>query len=176
MTGKRVCAASKQMTGAANDQMRHPGTGCNYTIRRARLQDIATLTSLLYLLFSVEEDFTFDKSRQEQGLALLLENERCRVLVAEIDSCVVGMCSGQLTISSAEGRVALLVEDVVVAKKWRGMGIGTALLDNIAFWATERGVNRMQLLADRCNAAALHFYKQLGWQQTRLICLRKYAV
>ena len=143
------------------------------TIRQARKEDIASLTNLLYLLFSIEEDFTFDKDRQEQGLRLLLENNRCRVLVAEIDSCVVGMCSGQLTISTAEGGVALLAEDVVIARKWQGFGIGRALLHNLALWAAEKGAYRMQLLADRNNSEALHFYEKLGWQRTELICLRK---
>jgi len=146
-----------------------------YSIRPARQGDIAALTGLLHLLFSIEEDFSFDQTRQEQGLRLLLDNPACCILVAEIDFCVVGMCSGQLTISTAEGGVALLVEDVVVAKKWRGCGIGRALLDGIARWGAEKGVRRLQLLADRNNAEGLSFYEKLGWKQTQLICLRRYA-
>jgi len=148
-------------------------TSC-YTIRAARLEDIASLTGLLHLLFSIEKDFPFDETLQARGLRLLLDNPACRILVAEIDSCVVGMCSGQLTLSTAEGGAALLVEDVVIDKKWRGKGIGRALLNKIALWATEMGAHRMQLLADRNNAEALHFYEKLGWGQTQLICLRKY--
>lgn len=145
-----------------------------YSIRQARREDIASLADLLSLLFAVEEDFSFDRQRQEEGLGRLLDEPRSRVLVAEIDSCVVGMCSGQLTISTAEGGPAILVEDVVVVKKWRGHGIGRALLDNIALWAAEKGASRLQLLADRHNAGALDFYEKLGWQPTRMICLRKY--
>jgi len=146
-----------------------------YNIRPARQEDIPALTGLLHLLFSIEEDFSFDQPRQEQGLRLLLFNPACRILVAEIDFCVVGMCSGQLTISTAEGGVALLVEDVVVAKKWRGCGIGHALLDQIAQWGAGKGVRRLQLLADRNNAEGLSFYEKLGWKHTQLICLRRYT-
>lgn len=148
--------------------------GNEYTIRRAGRDDIPGLVRLLQLLFSIEADFVFDKKRQQQGLLLLLESAANCVLVAEIDLRVVGMCSGQLTVSTAEGGIALLVEDVVVEKKWQGKGIGRALMDRIARWAAENGACRMQLLADRNNGAALKFYEKLGWVQTRLICLRKY--
>ena len=148
--------------------------GAEFTIRRADRLDVPALVRLLHLLFSIEADFTFDEKRQKQGLHLLLESAANCVLVAEIDRQVVGMCSGQLTISTAEGSVALLVEDVVVEKKWQGRGIGRSLMDRLARWAAEKGASRMQLLADRDNAEALRFYEKLGWQQTRLICLRKY--
>ena len=146
-----------------------------FTIRRAERDDIPGLVRLLHLLFSIEADFTFDEKRQQKGLHLLLESAASCVLVAEIDHQVVGMCSGQWTISTAEGGVALLVEDVVVEKNWQGNGVGTALMDQIARWAAENGACRMQLLADRDNTAALGFYEKLGWKETRLICLRKYS-
>lgn len=148
--------------------------GAEFVIRRAARQDVPALVRLLNLLFSIEADFTFDENRQRKGLHLLLESATNCVLVAEIDRQVVGMCSGQLTISTAEGGVALLVEDVVVEKKWQGNGIGRSLMDNLARWAAEKGALRMQLLADSDNAEALQFYERLGWQRTRLICLRKY--
>lgn len=142
-------------------------------IRQAHLNDIPSLTNLLKTLFSIEEDFTFNEERQKRGLQLLLENRTSHVLVAQADDTVVGMCSGQLTISTAEGSLALLAEDVVVQEKWRGRGIGRNLVDSLAHWGQKHGACRMQLLADRHNEAALTFYTRLGWRQTQLICLRK---
>jgi GNAT superfamily N-acetyltransferase len=40
-------------------------------------------------------------------------------------------------------------------------------------WARERGVKRLELLADRNNSPALEFYRKLNWQSTQLICLHK---
>lgn len=148
-------------------------TSC--TIRQGTRQDIPALAALLRLLFSIEADFAVDEERQRQGLELLLASPTDRVVVAAVDQQVVGMCSGQLIISTAEGGRALLVEDVVVDKKWQGQGIGKALMDSIAWWAAANGAGRMQLLADRNNAAALRFYEKEGWGQTQLICLRKYS-
>ena len=142
-------------------------------IRRAQSGDIDSLVSLLEELFSIEEDFTFDAERQRRGLQLMLESPLSCVLAAEADRSVIGMCTGQLMISTAEGSASLLVEDVVVTRDWRGKGVGRKLLDRIAQWAAEQGANRMQLLADRTNKAGLDFYSHSGWQQTQLICLMK---
>ena len=105
----------------------------------------------------------------------MLINDRCCVLVAEVNGQAVGMCSGQMTISTAEGGPALLVEDMVVLGEYRGQGIGQRLMAKVAEWGKTKGVSRLQLLADRNNTPALEFYNHLGWQTTELICLRKHV-
>ncbi len=142
-------------------------------IRRARAADLADLTALLQILFGIEEDFSFDETRQRQGLMLMLENEQGVVLVAENSGKVIGMCTGQLLISTAEGGPAVLVEDVVVLPAWQDRGVGRLLMRSIADWAAGKKAARLQLLADRNNQAALSFYDKIGWQMTDLICLRK---
>lgn len=132
-----------------------------------------SLVSLLKILFSIEEDFIFNEDFQRQGLQLMLDSNHGCVLVAENKGQVIGMCSGQLTVSTAEGCQSLLVEDVVVHEDFRGKGIGRQLMDAIARWGKEHGASRLQLLADRNNGPALQFYKKIGWQGTELICLRK---
>jgi GNAT superfamily N-acetyltransferase len=143
-------------------------------IRPARQQDIGEMILLLKSLFAIEEDFIFDPERHRLGLNLLLDNPASLVLVAEVDRQLVGMCSGQTVISTAEGGPALLVEDVVVATPLQGRGIATRMLQRLAEWAKTRRISRMQLLADRNNNKALKFYVHRGWQTTQLICLRHY--
>lgn len=130
---------------------------------------------LLRQLFAIEEDFTFDADRQQKGLELLLDSANGVIMVAVEKQAVVGMGSGQLVISTAEGGPSLLVEDVVVQPSRQGRGIGTRLLQTLGEWGAKRGAGRMQLLADRHNAVALDFYHRRGWQQTQLICLRKFV-
>ncbi len=142
------------------------------SIRTAEPADLDSLIYLLAALFAIEEDFIFDESRQRRGLALMLDNERGCVLVAEAEGQVVGMCSGQLLVSTAVGGLSLLVEDVVVHEQWRGRGVGHLLMEAISDWAKVEKVSRLQLLADRNNTPALDFYRSLGWQTTELICLR----
>jgi len=130
------------------------------------------MAELLGELFGVEEDFAADSARQRKGLELLLQRPDCLLLVAELDGEVVGMCSCQMLVSTAEGAPAGLVEDVVVRSDKRGQGIGPRLLDELVRWAREQGAVRLQLLADTNNAPALKFYADRGWQRTQLMCLR----
>lgn len=142
-------------------------------IRQAESRDIPDMVGLLSQLFALEQDFAPDPARQARGLALLLADRcQCRVLVAESQGRVAGMCVGQLLVSTAEGGPSVLVEDVVVDAGCRGLGLGRLLVQALAVWARDCGASRMQLLADRTNEAALAFYHRLGWSGTRMICLR----
>lgn len=143
-------------------------------IRPARPQDIDEMIVLLQQLCAIEKDFSFNPERQERGLRLLIESEQCAVMVAEEDGRVIGMGTGQLVVSTAEGDMALLIEDVVVDCLFRRRGVGRGLVKAIGGWGYSRGAIRMQLLADSHNAHGLMFYKSLGWERTNMICLRKY--
>ncbi|MBF0526655.1 MAG: GNAT family N-acetyltransferase [Deltaproteobacteria bacterium] len=142
-------------------------------IRPASSSDLDQLVGLLRELFSIEADFEFNASRQRKGLTRLLADSRGCLLVAESAGRVVGMCSVQTLISTAEGNRVGLVEDVVVTAEHRGRGIGLALVAALEHWARDNGLTRLQLLADRTNAPALRFYEKLDWSPTQLICLRK---
>jgi len=144
-------------------------------IRYAELADVDAMVKLLAQLFSIEADFAVDENRQRKGLERMLAG--CRkhscIKVAEINRRVIGMCSAQILISTAEGGPVALLEDMVILPAWRRRDIGSRLLAAVESWARERGATRLQLLADRTNLSALKFYERLGWQTTRLICLRK---
>lgn len=129
---------------------------------------------LLAELFSLEADFRPDAARQRRGLSLLLEDRlRRTVIVAEAGGAVIGMVTGQLVVSTAEGAASVWVEDMVVAGPSRRLGVGRRLLLAVEEWGSARGATRLQLLADRDNGPALAFYESLGWGGTRLVCLRR---
>jgi GNAT superfamily N-acetyltransferase len=148
------------------------------TIRKAKLSDLEDLLELLNTLFSIEEDFSFNKEVQRRGLRLLLsrQGEERQVFAAERNGRVVGMCSIQTLISTAEGGLVGLVEDVVVRDGHRGNGIGNGLMEAVDDWARRWGLKRLQLLADKENRPALKFYESRGWKITQLIGVRKFPV
>lgn len=152
----------------------HKKVKMSIMIRPAEQQDVNGMVLLLRQLFAIEKDFHFDAARQKKGLELLLDAANGVIMIAWEKQAVIGMGSGQLVISTAEGGPSLLIEDVVVQPSWQGRGIGTRLLQTLGHWGAKRGAGRMQLLADRHNAFALDFYHHRGWQQTQLICLRKF--
>jgi len=143
-------------------------------IRLAKREDINDMLLLLQQLFGIEEDFLFDEARQKEGLELLLNSSTSAIFVASEQDSVIGMGTAQLVISTSEGRLSMLLEDIVVKPSWQNRGIASELLQALGDWGAIRGAKRMQLLADQKNSPALGFYHRRGWQQTQLICLRKF--
>jgi GNAT superfamily N-acetyltransferase len=144
-------------------------------IRKARLQDIPALVELLKALFTIEEDFEFDHAKQKAGLKMFLDHDSDEriLLVAELDGEIIGMCSAQTLISTAEGARSAMIEDMVIKEGFRGAGVGKQIMDEIVLWAKKGGITRLQLLADKNNSKAIWFYRKNLWENTRLICLRR---
>lgn len=143
-------------------------------IRKAKITDIDSLAELLAVLFTIETDFNGDTDLQKSGLSLMLERpDQSCILVAEHNNIIIGMCTGQLLASTAEGGLKVLIEDLVVKEDHRNSGIGSRLLSEIEKWAISCGVKRLDLLADRNNTPALNFYRKEKWNTTELIALQK---
>lgn len=143
--------------------------------RRATYEDIPSLVRLLQQLFCVESDFDFDADKHRKGLELLIASTKDVVLVAVDEGRVVGMLTCQVAISTVQGGLAGVVEDVVVDSELKGRGIGKKLLMALEEWAKLQGITRLQLLADQDNKPALQFYEKAGWSTLHLLCLRKYV-
>ena len=143
-------------------------------IRTATKDDIPVMAELLHELFAIEVDFTPAFAAQAEGLRLLIERESTEIFIAEIDEQVVGMCSVQIHISTAKGREVGVVEDVVIDVDYRGQGIGASLLRRLEEWSVQRGLTRLQLLADKDNYPALGFYRRQGWHPTNLASWMKH--
>jgi len=146
-------------------------------IRAAKLGDVEPMVELLRALFALEPDFAFNPYKQRQGLVKLIcqEQGKC-ALVAEVGERLVGMCTAQTVISTAEGGPVGWVEDVVVAPAYRGKGVGKRLLMTLESWAVAEGLKRLQLIADHDNDPAKAFYTQMGWHPTRMVAMRKMLV
>ncbi len=147
-------------------------------IRDATVTDIKSLVKLLEQLFSIEKDFIFSAEKQEKGLWMMLDGcgKHRTIKVAQCNASVVGMCSVQTRISTAQGNMAAIVEDLVVDSEFINMGIGKMLLKAVFSWTRKRGITNLQLLADKYNQDALGFYERQNWDRTRLICFTKTLV
>jgi ribosomal protein S18 acetylase RimI-like enzyme len=145
-------------------------------VRPAGYEDIKVMLTLLKELFSIETDFVFNETKQKAGLKRLIREADSVVLVAERDDLIVGMCTVQTVISTAEGNRSGVIEDMIVHHKFRGQGVGRELLAAVERWMIEQKLNRLQLLADYRNSPALEFYRAQGWKETNMICLRKFII
>jgi GNAT superfamily N-acetyltransferase len=139
-------------------------------IDNANLKDVPALVELLDSLFAIELDFSADSTKQIKGLCMIIESPEIAIIkvARSTQGEVIGMVSAQLVISTAQGTPSAWVEDMVVAQKYRGAGIGSRLLDAALTWAKEKGASRAQLLVDMENEPALGYYQHLGWETTQL--------
>lgn len=141
-------------------------------IRIAQKSDIPSMVNLLSELFAIEADFEINPDKQQRGLELLFESNQAVIFVAEINQQIIGMCSVQILVSTAQGSKVGLIEDVIISKVYQNQGIGKQLLDFVKNWAFQQHLTRLQLLADKNNQSALGFYQKNAWQSTQLIALR----
>ena len=136
-------------------------------------KDVEAMSALLEQLFSIEADFNFDFDRHKKGFQLLLrKGASACVLVAEYAGKIIGVCTMQILVSTAQGSYVGLIEDMIIDKEFRSQGVGTKLLSSMQNIAKEKGLTRLQLLADINNKDAIGFYEKENWQTTSLICLR----
>lgn len=137
-------------------------------IRKAVGKDVPLMVNLLTELFSIESDFTPAPKKQSRGLNLLLARSGAMCFVACNGDNVVGMITCQMLISTAEGGTVGLVEDIIVAKEYRRMGVGEKLIKSMERWGSSMEMFRLQLLVDLDNTSAASFYKNSGWNETRM--------
>jgi N-acetylglutamate synthase-like GNAT family acetyltransferase len=142
-------------------------------VRSATVPDIGGMTSLLQELFNAEPDFAPNVRLQRQGLGNLIESDTATVLVAIVGQNIVGMCTLQPLISTAEGGTVGIIEDLVVTSSLRGSGVGGLLLTEIENIAQKQDMSRLQLLMDSENKQVNKFYTDYDWEQTQLMTMRK---
>lgn len=140
----------------------------------ATAADLDAMADLLAELFALESDFTPERTKQFAGLKIILDNPSIgRLFVLRVDGRVGGMANALLTVSTAEGCRVVLLEDVIVGAAYRGRGLGRTLVEHVVAWARAQGLPRVTLLADRDNAAALAFYRRLGFDFSAMRVLRR---
>ena len=145
----------------------------NVVIEPATEADLDELSQMLAELFAQESDFRPDKDRQLRGLRLIFEQpSRGRVFVLRRDGAIVGMINLLFTISTAEGGFVMLLEDLVVHKKYQGHGYGAKLLNYAIDFAKKKNFLRITLLTDRPENVAQEFFRRHGFVESSMIPMR----
>ncbi len=119
------------------------------------IRELADYEGLLSEVRATEEDILRD------GFG---DNPRFSCLLARLDGEVVGFALYFHNYSTFEGRAGLYVEDLFVAERARGFGVGRALLARLAEIAAENSSPRIDLSVLHWNPAR-QFYNTLGFQQ-----------
>ena len=142
-------------------------------IEPATEADLDELSEMLGELFAQEGDFRPDREKQLRGLRLIFEQpSRGRVFVLRQNGAIVGMINLLFTISTAEGGFVIVLEDLVVHKKYQGKGYGRKLLQHAIDFAKQKNFLRITLLTDRPENVAQEFFRHHGFVESSMIPMR----
>ena len=134
----------------------------NTLFREARIEDLDILVSLHTKLLMMEGDFIYDKVAISNGMKMLLANENSFILVLETKGEIIGMCTLQFVVSTVEGGMVAVVEDVIIDEKYRRRGLGKKFFRYIEDFCKLKNIRRIQLLTQYENKNSIMFYKSLG--------------
>ncbi len=134
----------------------------DFSIREARKEDMGQVWGLIHELavFEKEPDAvevtTEDLIRDGFG-----KFKHFHCFVAEKDMEIVGIALVYPRYSTWKGP-AVHLEDLIVAEKMRGTGLGTALLDEVVKYGHRLGVRRICWEVLDWNEPAIKFYEKKG--------------
>ncbi len=83
-------------------------------------------------------------------------------IVAEVKGTAAGFALFFPTFSTFRGQPGLYLEDLFVRPEYRGLGIGKALIAEVASHALDRGCGRLEWAVLDWNAPAIAFYRAAG--------------
>jgi GNAT superfamily N-acetyltransferase len=137
--------------------------GDNLFIREATVKDVPLILSL------IKEIAEYEKLRHE---VIATENDirenlfgsrkYAEILIAEYENEPAGQALFFHNFSTFVGRPGIYLEDLFVRPKFRGKGIGKALLLRLIELAKIRNCGRVEWCVLDWNEPAIKFYKKLG--------------
>jgi len=109
-----------------------------------------------------------DEGRDEDFIRSWIQNENCEMIVAEVGGRIRGFLNIKITSSPDlpifKKKDYAQIEDCVVDKDYRNLGIGTELFIKAKQWAQKRGLINIQLIVWTKNEKARDFYLKRGFK------------
>ncbi len=134
----------------------------NYIIRKATKEDMPQVFRLIKELAHFEKEAdaveVTIEDLENDGFS---EHPAFQCFVAEVDNIVEGIALIYNRYSTWKGK-AIHLEDLIVSKKMRGSGLGSALLDEVIKYAHHLGVKRVNWEVLDWNEPAINFYEKKG--------------
>ena len=133
-----------------------------YTIRKATKEDMAGVLALINELAIFENEpnavIINEAYLTKEGFK---ENPSFTVFVAEMNDAIVGIALFYPRFSTWKGKTFHL-EDLIVTKDKRGLGIGKALYNHFLKYASDHNVKRVEWAVLDWNTNAIAFYEKTG--------------
>ena len=137
--------------------IQYPTNG--YTIREATEEDFPAILSLIKELAEYERSPDAVTNSVEQ---MKREKEHFNCFVAELpDGTIAGMALFFTAYFTWVGK-SIYLEDIIVSKAYRQLGIGMALMKRVIRRAQDEGCKRVRWQVLDWNEPAISFYKKCG--------------
>jgi len=139
------------------------------SVRRAQPGDAAGLVALAEAVGGEPEGWLISDSgwrpvgQERRYLRAVRRHPDAAVFVAEADGEIVGRLSVARDPHPASRHVADL--GLMVAARYRGRGIGRALLEHAVVWARGAGVTKLELHVFPHNEPAIRLYERFGFER-----------
>jgi ribosomal protein S18 acetylase RimI-like enzyme len=130
----------------------------NFEIRRADKSDVSKLMSLA-------EEFMHGTATYEERLSILensLRDPDYELWIAKVSGEIVGFIDLWVIHDFCHGGMLSYIQNLYVAPKYRGLGIGSQLLQKIIERAKERGALEIHVVTKFDNERAIQLYKKHG--------------
>jgi len=135
-------------------------------VRRATENDLPTVGRLLADLVAVLDDTEgIDANVAARNCRHLLSDAAAHLLVAEEDGTAVGFISFSVRQTVLHRGPSGLIDELVVAGKYRGRGIGSMLVMAAGAECRRLGCCEIEVSTEKTNREAAEFYRRCGFAE-----------
>ena len=135
-------------------------------IREAKESDLLTIRQLMLELIETMSDIEgIDIKLIANNCRNLLSKANSYILVAEIGGVVVGFINFTTRKTILHRGLSGLIDELIVAKSYRGKGIGKQLLSSAIEKSRQLGCCEVEVSTEKTNIKAREFYRQCGFTE-----------
>jgi ribosomal protein S18 acetylase RimI-like enzyme len=137
-------------------------------IRAATKNDTLAILELLYEMQRPKPKTKSEKTKFTKLVLQYMSKEDKKILVADDGSKIVGLVSMMFLPRLNRTRQELYIPELVVAKKYRRLGVGKMLIESCFGIAKRKNCFRIRLESGKQRKEAHKFYPSLGFEQSAL--------
>jgi len=135
-------------------------------IREAKEYDMLTIGKLtLELIEAMGNTEGIDIKLIAENCRNLLSEVNSHILVAEIEGIIVGFVNFTTRKTILHRGLSGLIDELVIAKSYRGKGIGMQLLSSAIKKSRQLGCCEVEVSTEKTNTKAREFYRQCGFKE-----------
>jgi len=138
--------------------------GRKFTVRAANEDDAEAIKNVVNSVASEKYYVVPEHSREDWDEAIReIKNRKGLIITAQVDERTIGMA--HLVRGKFEKNKHVGFLGISIVNEFRGMGIGTAMMNYIIEWARrQKGLEKISLTVFSTNEAAINLYRTFGFQ------------